>query len=169
MFYRKSQFSICTEKTYNLMIKHFNIDKIDGFIPYEELIKYKTKEVYNPQKTPGKPYKAKRKGKLDIYNCNLKDLINESGDRYPRSVIKFGRDKKKYHPTQKPVGLCELLIKTYSNEGDNVLDFTMGSGSCGVACINTNRNFTGIEKDYDIFKTAYYRMLCTEIINRSLN
>lgn len=64
-------------------------------------------------------------------------------------VQKFIRDKGKQHPTQKPVALMEYLIKTYTNEGDFVLDNTMGSGTTAVACINTNRRFIGIEKDTD--------------------
>ena len=74
----------------------------------------------------------------------------------PKNLIYFSSNTKKIHPTQKPVALLEYLIKTYTNENDTVLDFTMGSGSTGVACKNTNRNFTGIEnnqKYYEIAKT----------------
>ena len=79
----------------------------------------------------------------------------------PVNIIKFNIDRKrnsKQHPTQKPVALMEHLIKTYTNEGEIVLDFTMGSGSTGVACINTNRNFIGIEKDESYFKIAKKRI-----------
>jgi site-specific DNA-methyltransferase (adenine-specific) len=77
---------------------------------------------------------------------------------YPKSVIKFNRDQKKFHPTQKPVPLLEYLIKTYTLENETVLDFTMGSGSTGVACKNLNRNFIGIEKDDNYFEIAKKRI-----------
>ena len=83
---------------------------------------------------------------------------------YPLSIIEFNVDTKaEYHPTQKPVALLEYLIKTYTNENDTVLDFTMGSGSTGVACKNTNRNFTGIELDNNYFQIATKRI--NEITN----
>jgi site-specific DNA-methyltransferase (adenine-specific) len=77
---------------------------------------------------------------------------------YPSSLIKFNNESKQAHPTQKPVALLEYLIKTYTNEGDTVLDFTMGSGSTGVACVNTNRDFIGIELDEGYFKIAEKRI-----------
>ena len=77
---------------------------------------------------------------------------------YPNKVIRFIRDKKPVHPTQKPVALMEYLIKTYTQEGETVLDFAMGSGSTGVACVNTNRNFIGIELDEGYFKIAQDRI-----------
>lgn len=77
---------------------------------------------------------------------------------YPKNILKFKRDLPNIHPTQKPVALLEYLIKTYTNEGDLVLDNCMGSGSTGVACINTNRNFIGIELDEKYFKIANDRI-----------
>ena len=77
---------------------------------------------------------------------------------YPNKVIRFIRDKKPVHPTQKPVALMEYLIKTYTNENETVLDFTMGSGTTGVACKNLNRKFIGIEKDETYFKIAQDRI-----------
>ena len=77
---------------------------------------------------------------------------------YPRSVIEFDHDGEKHHPTQKPVALMEYLIRTYTNEGDMVLDNTMGSGTTGVACVNTNRRFIGIEKDPMYFDIATRRI-----------
>lgn len=91
----------------------------------------------------------------------------ETGERYPTSVIHFsnwngalfGNTKNAVkHPTQKPVDLLEYLIKTYTNDGETVLDNTMGSGSTGVACINTNRNFIGIERDDNYFEIARKRI-----------
>ena len=76
----------------------------------------------------------------------------------PRSVIKFNNQQKQVHPTQKPVALMEYLIKTYTNEGETVLDFTMGSGTTGVACVNTGRNFIGIEMDEGYFQVAMDRI-----------
>jgi len=113
--------------------------------------------IYNPQKTEGKPYKTIGKGECGIYKQKRIDDDNK-GDRFPVSILKFGFDKKKLHPTAKPVALCEWLIKTYSNEGDVVMDFTMGSGSTIIASINTNRKYIGIEKDNDIFLTAEKRI-----------
>ena len=78
---------------------------------------------------------------------------NNSGTRYPINIIDFKRERG-LHPTQKPVALLEYLIKTYTNENDTVLDFTMGSGSTGVACKNLNREFIGIELDKTYFDMA---------------
>ena len=86
-------------------------------------------------------------GKVRIYDS-----------KYPISILKYSRDSNKLHPTQKPVALLEYLIKTYTNEGDLVLDNCMGSGSTGVACVNTKRDFIGIEKDKDYFKIAEERI-----------
>lgn len=77
---------------------------------------------------------------------------------YPKSVIRFQRDRNKIHPTQKPVALMEYLIRTYTNEGETVLDNTMGSGTTGVACMNTERRFIGIEQDVKYFETARDRI-----------
>jgi site-specific DNA-methyltransferase (adenine-specific) len=77
--------------------------------------------------------------------------------RCPRSIQRFNRERG-LHPTQKPVALMKYLIRTYTNEGETVLDFTMGSGTTGVACVNTNRNFIGIELDEGYFKIAKDRI-----------
>ena len=99
---------------------------------------------------------------VETISCKAKisDDYNPSV-RYPRSVIKMNRGtrgNKKLHPTQKPVALLEYLIKTYTLEGETVLDNTMGSGSTGVACLNTKRNFIGIEKDDKYFEIAKKRI-----------
>ena len=116
---------------------------------------------YNPQKTDGKPYRQKS-GRIseNWSNSSLHSIItdNITGLRHPKTIQKFNRDKNKVHPTQKPVALCEYLIKTYTNEGDVVLDNCMGSGSTGVACVNTNRNFIGIELDNTYFEIAKERI-----------
>ena len=124
---------------------------------------YKKQCTYNPQmiKYDGKPRTNKVKnGKLgSLTDQQEKQVVEykDTGWRYPTQVWKYKRDclTSNLHPTQKPVALLENLIKTFSNEGDIVLDSCMGCGSTGVACINTNRNFIGIkldEKYYNIGK-----------------
>ena len=83
---------------------------------------------------------------------------NNTGRKYPESIIYFPSDTKKVHATQKPVDLMEYLIKTYTKENEIVLDFTAGSFSTGVACIRTGRKFIGIEKDEEIFNTGLNRI-----------
>lgn len=121
---------------------------------------YKRQPTYNPQFKEGKPYKQISgipKGNYDVKHCNKVETIND-GKRYPSDLIEFGKVKKTIHPTQKPVALLEYLIKTYTNENDTVLDNCMGSGSTGVACVNTNRNFIGIELDEKYFNIAKERI-----------
>jgi site-specific DNA-methyltransferase (adenine-specific) len=120
---------------------------------------YKKRGTYNPQKTKGKPYKDKGKNDAYLYgNVKSNNTINTDGKRHPLSHIKFHASIKIKHRTSKPVKLCEWLIKSYSNEGELVLDFTMGSGTTGVACQNTKRRFIGIEKDKEIFEYAKERL-----------
>ena len=159
-YFKSSQFGLPTKATYNKLIEHFKIDKMEGFIPFDKLKPFETiKMIYNPQKTEGKPYKCnKTEYKGEVYSYVKSTTIDNKGDRFPVSILKFGYDKQKLHPTQKPVALCEWIVKTYSNEGDLVLDFTMGSGSTVVACINTKRKYIGIEKDKTIFETAKKRI-----------
>ena len=118
-----------------------------------------SKGTYNPQKTEGKPYTATRKGKCDIYDTKRTETINTTGDRHPTSIIEFKNPNKPIHRTQKPIDLLEWLIKSYSNENDLICDFTFGSGSTAIACLNTNRHFVGCEKDKDIFNSAKDRIL----------
>ena len=80
------------------------------------------------------------------------------GNKYKSNILKYKKDYNGYHPTQKPILLLEDLIKTFSNENDLIVDLTMGSGSTGVACVNTNRNFIGIELDENYFKIAEQRI-----------
>ncbi len=123
---------------------------------------YKKQCLYNPQFKEGKPYKDKaRAGGLQIQGQKgcMKLPINNKGKRYPTSVIKFSNGNNgNVHPTQKPISLMEYLIKTYTNENETVLDFTMGSGSTGVACVNTKRKFIGIELDDNYFSIAKQRI-----------
>lgn len=132
------------------------------------LIFYRALPTYNPQFTKGTPYKRSHFAKNASTNYNKKTdciTINEDGKRYPIDCVYFetpkalwGKNTGKYHPTQKPVALLEYLIKTYTNEGETVLDNTMGSGSTGVACVNTGRDFIGIEKDETYFDIAQKRI-----------
>lgn len=126
---------------------------------------YKKQPIYNPQKTTGHKRKVstaehKRNSKktTDYGEHGLKSY--DSTERFPTSVLKFATDKQKsaLHPTQKPVALLEYLVKTYTNEGDVVLDNCMGSGSTGVACVNTGRRFIGIELDPIYFSVAEQRI-----------
>ena len=127
-----TQFSLCTEQTYNEIVSVFGIDKMDGFLSYAELARLNEK------------YTA---------TFNL-----WQGGKSKSNVLEYKKDNGGYHPTQKPVALLEDLIQTYSNEGDTVLDFTAGSGSTGVACVNTNRRFIGIELDEGYFNIAKKRI-----------
>jgi len=102
-----------------------------------------------------------KKGKTNNFGENAKHLNKEHIQKYsnyPKSIIYQAKDSNRKHPTQKPVALMEYLIKTYTNENETVLDFTMGSGSTGVACVNTNRNFIGIEQDEKYFNIAKNRI-----------
>lgn len=113
---------------------------------------------YKPQKTKGVPYKATRSRSRMQYHSNIEGYTTENqGDRHPINIISYNSEKG-LHPTQKPVALLEYLIKTYTNEGDTVLDFTMGSGSTGVACDNLNRKFIGIELEKKYFDIAVDRI-----------
>lgn len=124
---------------------------------------YRNQCTYNPQKTQGHTKKKSFRAKhlqTDVYGNMKNDYLYDSIDRYPRSIQVFSTDTQNssLHPTQKPVALCEYLIQTYTNEGDTVLDNAMGSGTTGVACQNTGRNFIGIEKDPQIFEIARKRI-----------
>ena len=131
-----SQYSLCTEQTYQELIATFGIDKMQGFVPYSELRKVQ-----------------------DEYTAKYASVFNLwQGGKSKSNVLKYAKDGGGFHPTQKPVLLLEDLIKTFSNEGETVLDFTMGSGSTGVACVNTNRRFIGIELDPGYFDIATKRI-----------
>lgn len=116
---------------------------------------------YNPQKIEGKPYSNPNKcGLSDNYGITERiPTENKDGKRFPTSIIKIKSCRQKtIHPTQKPLELCEWLIKTFSNEGDNILDFCMGSGSSIIACKNTGRNYIGIEMNKEIYDKAVERI-----------
>lgn len=146
---------------------HLNAKKMPMKAHENILVFYKKLPTYNPQKTSGhSPIHSytkyvKTQNNTELYGYMGKEISGGGEtDRYPRSVIVFPSDKQKthLHPTQKPVALLEYLIKTYTNEGDRVLDNCMGSGSTGVACKNLNRNFIGIEIDEKYFEIAKRRI-----------
>ena len=129
------------------------------------LVFYSAQPTYNPQKTNGHKRKSARNvdratKQSECYGAQEGITHYDSTERYPRSVLQFSTDKQKstLHPTQKPVALMEYFIKTYTNEGDTVLDNCMGSGTTGIACLNTGRDFIGIEKDQKYFEIARSRI-----------
>lgn len=143
---------------------HLNAKKMPMKAHENILVFYKKLPTYNPQKTMGHtPVHSYTKHQDDGSNYG-KTKVGISGggstERYPRSVQVFKSDKQKValHPTQKPIDLLQYLIKTYTNEGEIVLDNCMGSGSTGVACLNTNRKFIGIELENKYFDIAYNRI-----------
>lgn len=130
------------------------------------LVFYRKLPVYNPIKTSGHrrvvstAYQKSVCRTADIYQdyTDFKDY--DSTERYPRSVVRYKSDKQltSLHPTQKPVALLEYLIATYTNEGDAVMDFAMGSGSTAIACLRTGRKFVGIEIDHQYFEITEKRI-----------
>ena len=125
--------------------------------------------TYNPQMEVGEPYARKSKnpegyvGRKNDHGYGMKPRteFENKGTRYPKSILNISRDfsaQQQVHPTQKPVPLCEWLVRTYSNEGDTVLDNCMGSGSTGVACVNTNRRFIGMEMNDEYFDICQERI-----------
>lgn len=142
----------------------FQVAKYRPMMATEDIIVFSLKGDrvnYNPQKIKlDKPVKysmaKKGNGTNNIANFNGGSYIVDS--KYPTNVLEYANVNKGQHPTQKPVALMEYLIKTYTNENETVLDFTMGSGSTGVAAKNLNRNFIGIELDKDYFNIASERI-----------
>lgn len=123
---------------------------------------YRRQPTYNPQFTHGHERRTSKRKTVnsECYGKALSLTEYNSTSRYPRDVQFFSSDKQigNYHPTQKPLALVRYLIETYSNPGDTVLDFTMGSGTAGVACLQTNRSFIGVEKEREYFKIARRRI-----------
>lgn len=125
------------------------------------LVFYKRLPTYNPQFTPGKPYVA-TSSKRETLNyregIGKTRTYNYSGRRYPRDVLKFNHDADKVHATQKPLALFEYFIRTYTNEGDLVVDNVIGSGTTARAAIRTNRHFIGFESDPEIYPLCIERI-----------
>lgn len=123
------------------------------------LIFYNKLPTYNPQGLIYNPKIQKRGGSSFGTNYGKAETSNYAEfENYPTDILRYKYDKDKLHPTQKPVALCEYLIRTYTNEGDLVLDNCMGSGSTGVACVNTNRHYIGFELDKDYYNIACKRL-----------
>ena len=144
MRYNSTQFNMCTEKTYSELIGLYGIDCMVGFRGFTEL----TKE--------DKEYRFNLIEKMTAASPKVFNL--PEGARYKSNVLEYKKDYTGLHPTQKPVALIEDLIRAYTNDGDTVLDFTMGSGTTGVACKNLNRDFIGIELNRDYFEIAKKRI-----------
>ncbi len=131
---------------------------------HEDIIVFYSKfGTYNPQgvfETDGKPRGGTAPSKTDLgFGKGAKKVYKQTRSGYPKSIIEIGTDNtKNVHPTQKPVALMEYLIKTYTNEGETVLDFSMGSGTTGVAAVNTGRDFIGIELDEKYYNIAKGRI-----------
>lgn len=124
---------------------------------YEDVCVFsQTPTNYNPQGVVRKKTK-KTKKTTEVYGA-FGFEYETTGTNYPRRVLQFQRPSKTVHPTQKPVALMEYMIRTYTGEGETVLDNCMGSGTTGVACVNTGRNFIGIEKDAEYFEIAQRRI-----------
>lgn len=123
---------------------------------------YRKPPTYNPQWGYGRPYVRRRENDHNGSNyddCDRTPTMCEDGRRYPVDIIRFtNSDKGRIHPTQKPVDLCEYLVNTYTNEGETVLDNCMGSGSTGIAALNTRRNFIGMELNGAYFEAAKQRI-----------
>jgi hypothetical protein len=132
MRYDSMQFGLCTRRTYDQLCQMYGIDRLEWFKTYAE---------------------------LEEINRRFNRRFNlPEGQKYKSNVLQYPKDYTGHHPTQKPVALMEDLVKTYTNPGDTVLDFTMGSGSTGVACANTGRRFIGIERD-----STYFNIACRRI------
>jgi len=131
-----TQYGLCTYKTYLELIEVFSINKMKGFKTFAEL-----KKIDNH-------FKKKFASTFNLWE----------GNKYKSNILKYKKDYTGHHPTQKPILLLEDLIKTFSNENDLVVDLTMGSGSTGVACKNTNRDFIGIEMNSEYYEIARKRL-----------
>ena len=160
MVWKKSKCGSPLTAKYKPLTKH---EDINVFSLHNKTLKY------YPQMSEGKPYKRKfTENKVNNMGFGIKGVETDNkGTRHPTTVLDYPqqwRRQDQVHPTQKPVPLLEYLIKTYTQENETVLDFTMGSGSTGVACVNTNRNFVGVELDENYFNIAEKRI--QETINK---
>ena len=159
--FSSKQFDIPTESNYRLLTEAFNLKLFPGYLQYSEITKHA--RTYNPQMVVrGDIVKKGFKGRLSKDSfMGAVDIDTRAFNNtyYPQSIIQISnRQKLTVHPTQKPVALMEYLIKTYTNAGDTVLDFTMGSGTTGVAAKNLSRDFIGIEMDESYFQIAKNRI-----------
>lgn len=160
-FTRKSQFCIPTKEAYDKLQQTGCFQKpfyeIEVAYKKEREKSYVCANTYNPQMTEGEPYKGHYNPGAQVHGNREHFVKDNNGTRFPTSIIKFNRARG-FHPTQKPVELLEYLIRTYTNESETVLDNCMGSGSTGVACVNTGRDFIGIELQDEYFQIAKERI-----------
>ena len=160
--YDSHQFTIPTEDTYKTLIDKYGIDKMEGFLPFEEIAIKRYERIYNPQKVIfGKPVRkgAKVVNKSDGFLGGAEqDNISVNNEYYPSAIINFPKEGNSWHPTQKPVDLLRYLVLTYTNEGDTVLDNCMGSGTTAIACIKEKRHFIGFELSKEYFDKAQRRI-----------
>jgi DNA modification methylase len=163
-----SQFALCTKETYDQLIEHFKIDQMKGFLNFETLQAMKEKKfnvpyTFNFDDRIKKQFVSK-KNKLayDMYGGKFKNKIHNEHikteyENYPRNTLYFDCERGQ-HPTQKPVALFEYLIRTYSNEGEVILDNCSGSGTTAIACLNSNRRFICMERDETYYKASLERI-----------
>jgi len=157
-FYISStQFEVCTKEIYKQLISVFAINEMTGFRNYEDI--RDVPRVYNPKMLMGKAYTAKSGRIGEVFGGKIEGHITKNnGFRFPTSILRFTRDKSKEHPTQKPVALFEYLIRTYTNEGDTVLDNCAGSGTTLVAAKELHRRAIGIEIEEKYCRIAVERL-----------
>lgn len=139
-----TQFGLCTEATYDQLVEHYRFDGAPWFMQFGDMVEINA------------TYRAELIEKMTGAAPKVFNLPH--GAKYKSNVLEYRKDYSGHHPTQKPVALLGDLISTYTNEGDLVVDFTMGSGSTGVACVNTGRKFIGIELDRDYYHIARKRI-----------
>ncbi len=137
-----TQFGLCTDETYQAITQRYQLVLMSGFMPFDDMLE------------------------IDRRFSRRFNLL--SGEKYKSNVLAYKKDYTGMHPTQKPVKLIEDLVGTYTNEGETVLDFTMGSGTTGVACMNLNRNFVGIEIGEEYYQIAVKRIKEAQFYNEVL-
>lgn len=163
-----SQFALCTKETYDELIEHFKIDQMKGFLNFETLQAMKEKQIHLPytfnfDDRVKKQFVSKKNNlAYDMYGGKFKNKIHNEHikteyENYPRNTLYFDCERGQ-HPTQKPVALFEYLIKTYTNEGELVLDNCSGSGTTAIACMNANRRFICIERDETYHRKSIERI-----------
>jgi len=158
-----SQFALCTKETYDQLIQCFKIDQMEGFLSFETLQAMNPSYTFNFDNRVKKEFFCKTNsfgyeiyGNLDKNKIH-KEFITKEYENYPRNTLYFDCERGQ-HPTQKPVALFEYLIRTYSNEGEVILDNCSGCGTTAIACLNSNRQFICMEKDETYYKSSLERI-----------
>ena len=173
-----SQFALCTKETYDQLIEHFKIDQMEGFLNFETLHAMKEKQIHLPYTFNfDDRVKSTKRAKNNDFNRQMygdktnqkyKEHISKEYENYPRSTLYFDCERGK-HPTQKPVALFEYLIRTYSNEGEVILDNCSGSGTTAIACINAHRRYICIEQNEEYVRKSRQRVQDHEPLLRITN